>query len=359
MKSVLISILATTLAPLHAAPWFDGADLSALDRIEELGGTFRDDNGHSTDALAALASAGANCVRLRLFVAPDGRGFTHNDLPRTLAMAKRAKAAKQAILLDFHYSDTWADPGKQGIPASWPQDSLAPLAAKVEDYTFKTLRHFADEGVFPDLVQIGNEIENGLLWPIGKIFHEKGMPPNWDGAATLFKSAARGVRRATPEGMKVRIVLHTATGGIVEKTANFHREMQLRGVDYDVAGLSFYPWWHGTLDGLRRNAEQLATTFGKEVLVVEAGFPWNEGAAGHNFHGKDYAWPKTPAGQASFLRDLCQVIHDTPGGRGIGVIWWHPDSIPVKGAHVWMGGSCALWRPDGSPLPALREFARF
>ena len=178
--------LAATLAPLHANPWFDGADLSALDRIEELGGTFRDDNGQPVDALATLASAGTNCVRLRLFVAPDGRGFTHNDLPRTLAMAKRAKAAKQAILLDFHYSDTWADPGKQGIPVSWPQDSLAALAAKVEDYTFKTLRQFSDEGVFPDLVQIGNEIDNGMLWPHGRISYEKGKDPNWDGSATLF-----------------------------------------------------------------------------------------------------------------------------------------------------------------------------
>jgi arabinogalactan endo-1,4-beta-galactosidase len=359
MKSFLLNILAISLAPLHAAPWFDGADLSALDRIEELGGTFRDDKGQPTDALAALASAGANCVRLRLFVAPDGRGFTHNDLPRTLAMAKRAKAAKQAILLDFHYSDTWADPGHQGIPASWPQDSLPALAAKVEDYTFETLRRFAEEGVFPDLVQIGNEIENGLLWPHGEIHKGKGKAPNWDGAATLFKSAARGVRRATPEGLKIRIVLHTATGGNVETTATFHREMQRRSVDYDVAGLSFYPWWHGTLEGLRKNAEQLATTFGKEVFVVEAGFSWNAGTDGRRFDGQQFAWPMTPEGQASFLRDVCQVIHDVPNGRGIGVLWWHPDSIPVKGAHIWLGGSCALWRTDGSPLPALGEFARF
>ena len=103
----------------------------------------------------------------------------------------------------------------------------------------------------------------------------------------------------------------------------------------------------------------LATTFGKEVLVVEAGFPWNEGTPARKFHGQPYAWPKTPEGQASFFKDVCQVIHDIPGGRGIGVIWWHPDSIPVKGANVWMGGSCALWNPDGSPLPALGEFARF
>jgi arabinogalactan endo-1,4-beta-galactosidase len=95
------------------------------------------------------------------------------------------------------------------------------------------------------------------------------------------------------------------------------------------------------------------------VLVVEAGFPWNEGTAGRKFHGQDYAWPKTPAGQASFLRDVCRVIHDLPNGRGIGVLWWHPDSIPVEGANIWMGGSCALWNPNGAPLPSLGKFAQF
>lgn len=212
--------------------------------------------------------------------------------------------------------------------------------------------------MFPELVQIGNEIENGPLWPLGRIW-VRGEPEKWDDAATLFKAAARGVRRATPAGRKVRIVLHTATGGIVEKTANFHREMQRRGVDYDVAGLSFYPWWHGELDGLRRNANQLAATFDKEVLVVEAGFPWNDGAPGQNFHGKDYRWPKTPEGQADFLREVGEVVRQVPGRRGIGVIWWHPDAIPVQGEKVWMGGSCALWKPDGTPLPALREFGRY
>lgn len=354
----LLPLLATALAPLNASPWFDGGDLSATGRIEELGGRFVDGEGRPTDPIRALADAGANCVRLRLFVDPDGKKFVTNDLPYTLALAKRAKAAGQAILLDFHYSDTWADPGKQGIPKSWPRDDPAALATTVEAYTFDTLRVFGKEGVLPELVQIGNEINNGLLWPVGQIWQGKGRKPAWDGAAALLTAASRGVRRATPDGGTIRIVLHTATGGNVEKTATFHREMLKRGLDYDVAGLSFYPWWHGTLDGLRRNAAQLANTFGKEVLVVEAGFPWNEGRAGEHFHGKDYPWPKTPAGQAAFLKDVCEVIHAVPGKRGIGVIWWHPDSIPIKGAGAWMSGSCALWRADGSPLPALDEFAR-
>lgn len=208
----------------------------------------------------------------------------------------------------------------------------------------------------PEFVQIGNEIDNGLLWPVGKIWKPDAESPDWDSAATLFKAASRGVRRATPDGGRMRIVLHTATGGHVEKTARFHTEMQQRGIDYDVAGLSYYPWWHGTLDALRENSRQLAGSFDKEVMVVETAFPWNEGSRHQKFHQQDYPWPKTPEGQAGFLRDVITTIHALPDHKGIGVLWWHPDSIPVEATGVWMAGTCALWRPDATPLPALRQF---
>ena len=349
-------LLAASILPLRAEAWFDGGDLSAIGTIEQRGGTFLGRNGAKMDAIQALAEAGANCVRLRLFVEPNGKDFTNNDLAYTLALAKRAKAAHQSVLLDFHYSDTWADPGKQGIPKSWPQTDFPALVAKVESYTYETLRTFEKAGVFPELVQIGNEIDNGLLWPQGRLWQEK---PNWDHTFALFNAASHGVRRATPDGKKVRIVLHTATGGKVEKTATFHREMQQRGLDYDVAGLSFYPWWNGSFDGLKENAHQLATTFGKEVLVAETGYPSSEGTPQQEYFGKSFPWPKTPSGQADFLRDVCQVIHALPNQRGIGVLWWHPDSIAVSGSKVWMAGTCALWLSDGSALPAIDVFGLY
>lgn len=351
----ILALFAAIALPVQATPWFDGGDLSALGRMEQLGARFNDREGRKTDAIQALASFGANCVRLRLFVQPDGQGFTNNDLTYTLALAKRARAAGQAILLDFHYSDTWADPAKQGIPKSWPQDDLAAIAERCETYTCETLRVFAREEVFPELVQIGNEIENGLLWPVGKIWKAGATEPDWNNAATLFKAASHGVRRGTPAGKHTRIVLHTATGGHVEKTATFHREMQHRGLDYDVAGLSYYPWWHGTLEGLKQNASQLVTDFHKEVMVVEAGFRWQQVATPDD---KAPGWPNTPEGQAKFLREVIDVIHQLPAGKGIGVLWWHPDSVPVADAKVWMNGACALWQADATPLPALKEFKR-
>jgi arabinogalactan endo-1,4-beta-galactosidase len=339
-------------------PWFDGGDLSALTRVEALGGRFRDRAGHTANAMGSLAAEGANCVRLRLFVDPDGTGFVVNDLPYTLALAKRARAAGQSVLLDFHYSDTWADPGKQYVPASWADLSLDALADRVEVYTAETLETFRREGVLPELVQIGNEIDNGLLWPLGKVWKETGAPADYDSPARLLRAAAAGVRRATPAGERLRIILHTATGGNWKKTERFNREMQRRGLDYDVVGLSFYPWWHGTLQDLRDNASRAVTELGKEVMVVETAYLWREDSPRDKSAGQTYAWPKTPGGQAAFLRDVIAVVHELPGQKGIGVVWWHPDAISLPDTRIWFGGACALFRPDGTPLPAANELAR-
>jgi len=347
--------LATAAPPLHA-DWFDGGDLSALAHLEKHGTVFRDASGKPADCIKVMAAQGANCVRLRLFVDPTDKGFVVNSLDYTLALAKRAKAANCAVMLDFHYSDTWADPGHQIIPRSWPQDSLPALEKKIEAYTFETLRRFDKEGVFPELVQIGNEIENGILWPVGKVWLGKGKPPNHEPLLRLLKAASRGVRRATPQKSRTRIIVHSATGGLVDRTANFHQH--LKGLDFDVVGLSYYPWWHGTLEGLRDNCRNVQEKFGKEVLVVEAGFPWRVGGKHTKWAGKTYPWPYTPDGQKQFLSDVIDAVASTPDSKGIGVIWWHPDAIETKGLKVWHSGSAALFTPDGKPLPAQSSFRR-
>lgn len=356
----VIAIMAALSCPGMAAEplrtWFDGGDLSALGEIEKAGGQFKNRSGETTNAIQSMASFGANCVRLRLFVDPNGKRFVVNDLNTTLALAKRAKAAGQEILLDFHYSDTWADPGAQVIPASWTDHSLEALAARVEAHTYDTLRTFDKAGLLPGLVQIGNEIDNGLLWPTGRIFKGEGKAADWDSLATLLKSAARGVRRATPDGKRIRIIVHTAAGGDAAKCIAYHQALRERTLDYDILGLSYYPWWHGGLEGLKSNTRQLVERFEKEILVVEVAFPWNKGTAHQKFHGMDLDWPATPEGQSEYLRDVIDVVHKLPGNKGIGVIWWHPDSIPMPNLHIWMAGSCALWKSDGVALPAMEAF---
>lgn len=360
IRCVILLIAATAFTGLAGAEpsrtWFDGGDLSALGEIEKAGGRFKNRSGESTDAIQSLASFGANCVRLRLFVNPNGKHFVVNDLQTTLALAKRAKAAGQEILLDFHYSDTWADPGAQVIPASWTDHSLESLSAKVASHTYDTLRTFDEAGLFPAMVQIGNEIDNGMLWPTGRLFKKDGGDPDWDSLATLLKSASEAVRRATPEGKRIRIVVHTAEGGNASKCKAYHQAMKDRGLDYDVIGLSFYPWWHGGIDGMKHNLTQLASTTGKEILIAEAAYPWNEGNEHQKFHGMKLDWPQSPEGQQAYLRDVIRAVRELPENKGIGVMWWHPDSIAVKDRNVWMAGSCAMWKPDGTCLPALECF---
>ena len=332
--------------------------MSAMGEMEKLGATFHDPAGKTVDATTSLAGFGANCVRLRLFVAPDHNRFVVNDLATTVALAKRAKGAHQTLMLDFHYSDTWADPSHQIIPAAWKDHTPEALAQQIEAHTFDSLTALAKAGLLPDLVQIGNEIDNGLLWPVGQLYKEKGKPADWDTLAFLLKAGARGARRATPAGSRIRIIVHTASGGNPARTNTFFEAMKQRDLDYDVVGLSYYPWWHGAIGGLRENVRDVVNRFGKEVMVVETAYPWNEAGPKKSDDAKDdpFAWPRTRDGQAAFLRDVADAVAGAPGGKGIGVLWWHPDSVARPGARVWMNGACALWGPDGGALPAAAVF---
>jgi arabinogalactan endo-1,4-beta-galactosidase len=335
---------------------FIGADISALERIEQAGGMFRD-GGQAGDAIAILHSHGSNTFRLRLFVDPDHTEVQVNDLDYTVRMAGRIKAAGAKLLLDFHYSDTWADPGRQTVPAAWASLDFDSLEQRVEAYTADVITRLKQAGALPDIVQVGNEIDAGILWPLGRVGGTYDTPAQWDRFTRLLRAGIRGVRSALGSGDSVRILLHYSQGASSGGTQWLFDRINTYGVPYDIIGLSYYPWWHGPLAYLRDNLRTTALRYGRDVMVVETTHPWRAG--GWEDGATNLAamtWAISPQGQARFLWDVLEAVATVPNGRGAGVVWWYPEAIQVPGLFIWGGGSLALFDTGGNVLPAAAKF---
>jgi arabinogalactan endo-1,4-beta-galactosidase len=324
-----------------------GGDVSMLPRFEELGAIYSDE-GKPADALQIMMNHGCNCFRLRLFVNPAMQNDVIQDLPYVVKLARRVKKAGAVLLLDIHYSDTWADPGRQNKPAAWEHLDFPGLKARVESYTAEVITELKEAGCLPDIVQVGNEITSGFLWPEGRIDAREG---GWTRFTALLKAAVRGVKRPLDPNDSVRIMLHIDPGGSATKTAWFFRNIRSHAVRYDLIGLSYYPWWHGSIENLRDNLQETAEEFGKDIVVIETAYPWRA-----DTEGKTIAWPHTPLGQKQFLEDVSHAVRSAPHRLGKGVLWWYPESIPVRGLNVWKGGNAALFDAAGSALPALDAF---
>ena len=324
-----------------------GGDISALPKFEELGAAFSD-NGKTGDVIRIMRERGSTCFRVRLFVNPTLKEVVIQDLPFAVRLGQRIKASGATFLLDLHYSDTWADPGKQAKPAAWASLTFTALEKQVEAYTAEVLRTFKEARCLPEIVQVGNEITPGFLWPDGKLGKQGG---GWEGFAALLKAGIRGVKKPLSASDRVKIMIHIDRGGDPAATRRYFDNVAKHQVPYDMIGLSFYPWWHGGMDKLRENLSQAALRFDKEIVVVETAYPWRP-------HGetKNMSWPMTPQGQEQFLRELVATVRATPNSRGKGVIWWYPESIRIPGLNVWKGGDVALFDSKGAALPAMGAF---
>jgi arabinogalactan endo-1,4-beta-galactosidase len=339
-----------------ALPVLRGADISALERIEQAGGVFRD-GGQAGDALAILRARGSNLFRLRIFVNPDHTEVQVNDLDYTLRMAGRIKAAGAKLLLDIHYSDTWADPGRQTTPAAWASLPFDSLERQVETYTADVIARLKQAGALPDIVQVGNEIDAGMLWPLGALRYDADSSASWDRFTRLLKAGVRGVRGALGPADTVRILLHYSQGANSGGTQWFFAHIGTAGVPYDIIGLSYYPWWHGSLAVLQANLQATASRYGRDVMVVETTYPWRAGGWETGATSLwAMTWGVTPTGQAQFLRDVLNAVATVPGGRGVGVVWWYPEAMQVPGLFIWGGGSLALFDAAGNVLPAAAAF---
>ncbi len=244
----------------NAQEYAVGADLSFLKQAEDNGFKFKE-NGEVKKGIEIFKNHGYNWIRLRLFHTPSQ---LPNNLEYTIATAQMAKEHGFKFLLDYHYSDTWADPGKQFVPKAWEGLSHETLIDSVYEYTRQSMIAFREAGVFPNIVQVGNEISNGMLWPDGK------LPDNWNNLAELIQAGINGVFASCGNNPCPQIMIHIDKGGDKEFTKYWFDKLLSYGVDFDVMGQSYYPWWHGSILDLRETLNFMARAYQKEIIVVEA-----------------------------------------------------------------------------------------
>ena len=293
------------------------------------------------------------------------RVLDKSDFEYMLPEAKRVKKAGLKILLDFHYSDTWADPGQQAKPATWKDLTFEQLVRKMHDYTYEALTTMRREGVMPEAVQIGNEITPGMLWPDGKI--GSGSDPQQNARfAALLQAGIRGAREAAAGGPPLCIVIHINNGADWPRVRRFYDILAAQGVtDYDAIGLSFYPMWGAKLPKLRQVLDNAAARFNKDIIIAETSFPWGPGKFPEKWKAAyrgEMEFPLTPEGQRQYTEALVREVKRTPGGHGRGIFWWGTEylapSAKIKGVSSDARNHVALFDDQANALPALEALGK-
>lgn len=361
-----------------------GMDLSTLIELERCGAKYYDD-GKEMDILDIMKKYDVDTIRIRLWNDPwsetgESYGAGENDLKTSLEIAKRVTEAGFGVLLNFHYSDFWADPGKQFKPKAWADFGVEELEKAVFDFTAETMETFEKAGVNITMVQVGNELSNGLLWPEGKV-------PNYDNIAKFVNAGIRGVRKVDGE---VPIMIHLDNGGKNELYREWFDNFMQRGEDFQIIGLSYYPFWHGTLDMLENNMNDIAKRYGKDLIVAEVSMGYTmedykdyeklsdeerKGYATRQELVEKIEYPMTVQGQYDFMEDFLNRISHIADNKGRGFFYWEPAWIPVHGSgwatpaslkYIQDPGPCgnewanqALFDYEGNALPTwqlIRDF---
>ena len=367
-----------------------GIDPSTYFETLEAGARYYVD-GKEVEPLSYLHDRnGVSVMRLRLWLDPfDEEGKPYGggtvDYPMLLRLAKEGVAKGYKIMLDFHYSDFWCDPSKQFLPKAWRSLGFKEILSEVYRYTKKTLESLQNEGIYPDSIQIGNEITNGMLWPLAKLT-SKGDDPSdpREGYENLIQVLRQGLKAAREVCPKSKLVIHLERSGDQRVYREFFDEVTKAKLDFDVIGISFYPYWHGTFQMVFDNVDALKERYHKPVWIVETSYGFTI-APGSNqdedfkplineeFLSQDHVYapyPITLEGQRDFTRELLRLAKE----HGVGaVMWWEPLWLPLKGLcwatkegeeythetekptnNEW-ANQC-LFDYDGNATPALFEF---
>lgn len=326
LKTLLIAVLCTFAANSQAQKYV-GGDISLLPEYENAGARYIDRSGVIRPALDIFKQEDMNAMRVRLFVNPsdytgsDKDPNTCQDLEYVKALGKRIKDAGFKLMLDFHYSDTWADPAKQWTPKAWEGLNDEQLNTKIYDYTKDALQQMKTAGAEPDFIQTGNEISYGMLWgAYGTASPKKcfmGSNANWERFTTLLKRAGEACREVCPQA---KIIIHTERVAQPDVLTNFYDKMASAGMDYDIIGLSYYSYFHGALNVLNTALTALEARYPeKKIMIVEFGYPAQWEVPGTKY---DYTatYPYSDAGQKKITEDLITMLNKHANVNGL--FWW-------------------------------------
>lgn len=357
MKKILLLILCLNVfLSAQQSEFIKGFDVSFIPQIEDLDGHYYV-NGVETDPFEIFNDNEINYIRLRLWHTPE-TGYC--GLESTLELASRIKQSGAKFLLDIHYSDTWADPAHQEKPAAWQSLSYQQLVDSIYVYTFNVIQAFDAINALPDMVQIGNEIISGMLWPEGRVGGSYNTPQQWQQFTNLLKNARNAVIAAEPD-TTIPIMIHIDRGGDNTGSRWFFDNLNSYQVPFDIIGQSFYPWWHGTLTQLSQNLNDLTARYNKDIIVVETAYPWTllwddnvNNIVGNNSQLHN-GYLATPQGQYNFLYDLIEIVKNVQNNKGIGVFYWAPEyiSVPPIGS-TWE--NLALFDFNGETLTSIKAF---
>ncbi len=332
-------------------------DFSDLAYFESQGVTYKD-GGQVQDGIQILKNHGINCVRLRLFTSSAAQATTDpynyiNNTDYTVPLAVRVKNAGLLFSLDFHYSDTWADPGHQGTPSAWTSLTFPQLVQQMRAYNSNTIATFAAAGAMPDYVQIGNEITDGMCWTNGQLSGTwSSSNPSWVRLGQLMTAAIQGIQDASAaSGTNMpKIIVHIDRGGDWNTTKAFFDNLQQQNVPFDIIGESYYPYWHGPLENLSNCLFNAAQRYNKPVVVAETDFPWTSST-------NIYGIPATTNGQVQFVVALAQIVKSVPNGLGAGIFWWGTE-YQVPNANQAGFGTRSFFNSSGNVLPVADAFGQ-
>ena len=329
-----------------------GMDISFLPELEAKGMKIKDFDGNEIDGFELVKKYGVNAIRLRLWNNPENveesKGYC--NLADTIAMAKRIKEHQMSFMLNFHYSDFWADPGKQKKPKAWEKLDFIKLKEAVFNYTRDTLLTLKEEGVLPEIVQIGNEIRSGLLFPEGEL-------PDYRGMVELVNAGIQGAR-AVADSDTMKIMIHLDQGGRYFYIKEwFDKAFEVGLEDFDLMGLSYYPFWHGTFTDLKETLNKLVLDYQKPIMIVETAHAWRKSGNGFidESQEKIAGVLATPKGQKKVLDLVMNITASLPNQMGCGVYYWEPLCIPQPGVGGW-SENMGLLDENGQVLEGIHAF---